>query len=264
MLPTFTQNPSRLRKVAAHLPSITSSLSPFDWLHHPSSLQSRESGLLSGTVPFAFLSGLHALKHSELELLAVPVHLSERSAQQPIYHSDIVVRWDSHFDTWQDLAGAHWAYSTPSSLSSLLAPLFQLGMQEVPFQGFFAPAGSPFAALEQVLHQQADAVAVHSLTLTKILQAHPEWKRHLRVISSLGPFPMAPVVSHQRQDALQKERWKRDLLQLHQTPEGKQALHKAGISHFETAHREQYLPLLTLEKQARKWQSQVILPDESI
>jgi ABC-type phosphate/phosphonate transport system substrate-binding protein len=80
-----------------------------------------------GSVQGGFLCGLLYTQHrNDLEVIAAPVHRGERYHGQNVYFSDIVVRLESDFETFEDLRGTRWAYNEPNSFSGYVAPLAQL------------------------------------------------------------------------------------------------------------------------------------------
>ena len=103
--------------------------------------QERERLFDAGEIQILWLCGLPYVHKADLpanglELLAVPVPASLRHGGRPVYFSDVVVRKESHFQTFADLRGAVWAYNEPRSHSGynvVRAYLSELGEN----QGFF-------------------------------------------------------------------------------------------------------------------------------
>src|SRR5436305_11796693 len=69
-----------------------------------------------GQVDVAFICGLPYVRMTKedpsclVELLAAPVLQGERSQHKPIYFSDVIVRSDSPYKSFDDLRGCVWAY----------------------------------------------------------------------------------------------------------------------------------------------------------
>ena len=76
----------------------------------------------AGQVDIAFMCGLpYATMADSLacpfELLAAPVLLGERYQHRPIYFSDVIVRQESPYTSFDDLEGCTWAYNQLESHS---------------------------------------------------------------------------------------------------------------------------------------------------
>ena len=72
--------------------------------------------LAEGQIQVAFLCGLpytelHDRPGQSVFLLAAPVMQAKRYGGQPIYFTDVIVRADSSFQSFEDLRGASWAYN---------------------------------------------------------------------------------------------------------------------------------------------------------
>src|SRR4051812_21521563 len=69
----------------------------------------------TGRVDVGFLCGLPYVRladspASPVELLVAPVLRGERYRQKPVYFSDVIVRSDSPYSSFDDLGGCTWAY----------------------------------------------------------------------------------------------------------------------------------------------------------
>ena len=132
------------------------------------------------------------------ELLGVaPVFDDPRAAGRPVYFADVITR-AGVAATFAELRGGVWAYNDPCSLSGLyglLGHLQTLGENETFFRKLVA-SGSHRASLELVLSAQADAATVDSNVLRLWLEAEPDLRRRLDVLTSWGPFPVQPLVVH--------------------------------------------------------------------
>jgi phosphonate transport system substrate-binding protein len=79
---------------------------------------------VSGHIDGGFICGLAYTRQAEqhphlLELSATPILQGERYQQKPRYFSDLIVRKESHFTTFQDLQGSRWAYNEKASHSAI-------------------------------------------------------------------------------------------------------------------------------------------------
>jgi len=127
-----------------------------------------------------------------VEAIAAPVLMDPRFGGQPIYSSEVVVRHDSSHRSLDDLRGARWAYNEPSSWSGYWVTLARVGGWRY-FGDVFA-AGSHRRALRMVAGGQVDGSAIDCQVLAVELRDHPELAERVRIIESLGPAPIQPVV----------------------------------------------------------------------
>ncbi len=137
------------------------------------------------------------------ELLGVaPVFSDPRAAGRPVYFADVITRAGSAA-TFADLRGGVWAYNDPCSLSGLyglLGHLQTLGENKTFFRKLVA-SGSHRASLGLVLSGRADAATVDSNVLRLWLEAEPDLRRQLSILTSWGPFPVQPLVVRADLDA---------------------------------------------------------------
>jgi ABC-type phosphate/phosphonate transport system substrate-binding protein len=80
--------------------------------------QERERLFDEGQIQILWLCGLpyvHKadLRENDMELLAVPVPAGSQYCGQPVYFSDVIVREESPFRSFEELRGAVWAYNEP-------------------------------------------------------------------------------------------------------------------------------------------------------
>src|SRR5436305_10875899 len=77
---------------------------------------------VAGQVDVGFICGLPYVRlvdspGTPVELLAAPVLRGERYQNKPVYFSDVIVRSDSPFASFDDLGGCRWASSQRTSHS---------------------------------------------------------------------------------------------------------------------------------------------------
>jgi phosphonate transport system substrate-binding protein len=154
--------------------------------------------LINGELDLAFLCGLPYVRLAKLvEPLAAPVLAGDRYRAQPVYFSDVLVAKDSRFQSFADLRGASWSFNDSDSHSGYLvtlARLLDLGQTDQ-FFGRVVRAGWHQVSIELVAAGRVDASAVDSHVLAVELRNRPELQNRLRVIDSLGPSPIQPVVA---------------------------------------------------------------------
>ena len=159
----------------------------------------------TGEADVGFLCGLPYVQlarqsRSPVELLAAPVLEGERYRGKPIYFSDVIVRADSPYRSFRNLRGRSWAYNDPDSHSGYNVTRYQLvSMGET--NGFFqrvVEAGSHQRSIRMVCSGEVDAAAIDSQVLAVELRDYPDLRERLKVIDTLGPAGIQPVVAASR------------------------------------------------------------------
>ena len=155
-----------------------------------------------GEADIGFLCGLPYVELARqprppVELLAAPLLRGARYGGRPIYFSDVIVRADSPFRFFSDLRGRSWAYNDPDSHSGYNVTRHRLvSMGET--HGFFGrvvEAGSHQRSIRMVCSGEVDAAAIDSLVLAVELRDHLALRAQLKVIDTLGPAGIQPVVA---------------------------------------------------------------------
>lgn len=149
----------------------------------------------------SFLCGLAYIELRRLgepiEPLAAPLLNGSRYAGRPIYYSDVIVHRDSPFHSFADLRGCSWAFNEPYSHSGpgiTCYRLVELG-ECLNYFGRVIQAGWHEHSIRLVHAGKVDASAIDSHVLALTLRDHPELADCLRVIDSLGPSTIQPVVA---------------------------------------------------------------------
>ena len=187
-------------------------------------IPSQFSGSLeAASVDVAFICGLPYVHLREqepaaVELLAAPILCGERYQEQPVYFSDIIVNRESDYRQFSDLAGCRWAFNEEISYSGYWVVAHFLRRQQMGWDFFsqMIQAGSHQKAMRMVQARTADAAAIDSQVLAVELKQHPELTEDLRVIASIGPSPMPPVIAASRLPSSLKRDIRQVLLALHQ------------------------------------------------
>ena len=128
-----------------------------------------------------------------LDLLPVPVPSDSRARGRAVYYADVAVAADSGFHTIADLRGCRWAYNDRNSLSGWFSMVEHIA-PELPheFFGIIRQSGSHLESLHLLHRGEADAAVIDSNALRNYLKNRNGYD--LRIIDSLGPFPIQPVV----------------------------------------------------------------------
>jgi len=198
-------------------------------------------------VDVAFICGLPYVRMSSqdpclVELLVAPVLMGERYLHKPVYFSDVIVRSDSPYTSFDDLGGCVWAYNervSHSGCNLVCYSLLERGKSPDYF-GKTVKSGSHMRSLEMVLEGEADATAIDS-HLSDILRSRDEvLAGRLRVVDVLGPSSIPPVVVSRRLDNELKCRLREALITMHLDSCGAEELRKALIERFVAVEDEDY------------------------
>ena len=161
--------------------------------------------LSSSAVDVAFVCGLPYVELSRggkapLEPLAAPILRGERFGGRAIYFSDVIVHRASRRQSFTDLRGCSWAYNEPHSQSGYGITRYHLVCRGET-NGYFGrvvEAGWHEQALRLVAGNAVDAAAIDCHVLAVALRAQPELAARVRVIDTLGPSTIQPVVASRR------------------------------------------------------------------
>lgn len=165
-----------------------------------------------------------------------------RCAGRPVYFADLVVRREHPARSLSDLRGARWAYNDPCSLSgyfSVLQTLVGMGANASFFSESIA-SGSHDEALRAVREGHADCAAIDSNMLALARVSDPRLERDLRVLESLGPYPVQPIVVSAGVSPELRCELARVLLALHEDERGRRELEQHGILRFVPVSEEDY------------------------
>lgn len=195
--------------------------------------------LSDGSVDVAFLCGLPYVRLRRrragmLRPLAAPVLDEPRSMDQPVYFSDVIVRRDSPARSFADLRGRSWAHNGDDSFSGCLLVryhLLQLGESEA-FFGRVTFSGSHQESIRSVLDGEVDASAIDSQVLGVERLRNPDLQQQLRVVASLGPSTVPPVVATAGLSEEMQSRVREGLCELGAEPESRRILSSGLIKRF--------------------------------
>lgn len=185
---------------------------------------------------------LYTRKTDWLELLAAPVPTPARYQGWPIYFSNIVVPRGSRFETFGDLRGARWLYNDRGSFSGyavLRAHLAALG-ESGAFCGSIAESGGHLRSIKLLAAGLADAAAIDSTVLDLELWRRPALAEQIRIVATLGPHAIPPLVVARRLPAEQKEALRAALLRMHHDLAGRAALADGLFERFAAVQDADY------------------------
>ena len=220
-------------------------------------LEERHRMLDEGRVQVAFICGLpYSQKFDRpdrpVELLVAPAMSPERYRGQPIYFTDVIVRRDSPFRSFADLRGKAWAYNTEESNSGYNMPrdhLLRLG-ETSGFFGRTVASGAHQTSIRMVLEGAVDAAGIDGLVLDMELKLRPELAPQLRIIESIGPYPIPPVVVSSGVAEGLKARLREVFVAMHEDPDGRAILADGLIARFVEVRDTHYDPIRQMVRRA--------------
>ena len=200
-----------------------------------------------GAVDVAFICGFpYVLKHDQpdpvVDVLAAPVMKAPRYGNQPVYFSDLIVREGSGVQRFEDLKGATLVYNEERSNSGYNMPrsfLIERGLTK----GFFGKvirSGSHEESIRMVASGEADASFVDSMVLDYDREKHLGFAGQVRVVMSLGPEAIPPVVVSTKMAPELRQRMGFALTHMHEDAEGRRILDEALLSRFEPIEDAHY------------------------
>lgn len=211
--------------------------------------QERHRLLDAGEIDIGWICSVPYVRNTErgtaaYDLLAAPVHSADRYRGLPVYFSDIVVRDDSRFRTFEDLRGARWGYNEEASFSGYVvakAHLADLGERR--FFGELIDAGSHERAMEMIVAGEIEGAAIDSTVFERQQVLDPASVAPLRIIGSLGPNLAPPLVISKSLDPYLRARIQQAVLAMHFDPAGRASLEEAQISRFANVTDDSYDPI---------------------
>lgn len=174
--------------------------------------------------------------------LAAPVMLHPRYHDRPIYFSDVVVRADTEFQTFDDLRGARWGYNEPHSHSGyhiVRAFLAERGWYRHFFKSVIA-SGDHQTSVAMILEGTLDASAIDSTVLEMLFTLDATIAPRLRIIQTLGPSPMPPLVIGAHIPSILRLRIQSILIQLDKTKQGAELLARTQMSRLTAVQDADY------------------------
>ena len=221
--------------------------------------QERERLFDEGDIQILWLCGLPYVQKADLresapELLAVPVPAGPRYCGKPVYFSDVIVREESPFRSFEELRGAVWAYNEPRSHSGYnVVRAYLSGLGEI--RGFFGEvveSGAHALSLRMILASQVDGAAIDSTVLEWAIAKRPEVSEQIRVIATLGPSPIPPWVISRRVSVNLRSALRALLLSMQSDPRGRGILAQANLDRFVEAQDHDYDPIRIMARKAEQ------------
>jgi len=203
----------------------------------------RERMLDRGQAQIAFICGLlYAWRADQLDLLAAPVMRAARYGDQPVYFSDVVVRSDSAFTSFDSLRGAMWAYNEPDSWSGCVALRAHIAArgETRSYCGRVLESGAHLRSLQMILEGAIDAAAIDSTVLELELARRPALAEQIRIVDSIGPSAFPPAVARREVPDVIKRHLRDALLGMHEHEQGAAILAAGMAARFAAIHDADY------------------------
>jgi phosphonate transport system substrate-binding protein len=164
-----------------------------------------DPALLEGRWDLAFICGLPLVQLRQtqpepFQPIAALVMQAPRYQELPIYFADVIVHQARNSNDFGALANKTFCYNDSGSNSGYRL-IFQYLCQNKkprPFFGQMIQSGSHQASIRWVADGLADCAAIDSTVLAQEFQNFPELMSQVKVIKSIGPSPMPPLVAANR------------------------------------------------------------------
>ncbi|XP_036369043.1 uncharacterized protein LOC115224559 isoform X1 [Octopus sinensis] len=194
-----------------------------------------------GDVDMGFISAPGFLEMLErpnsIELCPVaPVYTHPHGRGRPVIFSDVVVRNElgGDYNEFERLKGHKFTYSHPESTTGYSIMLSELKNHNTD-SSFFADtiqSGSHLNSLHLLLTKRADVATIDSRFLTDFFSQHPHYKKELKVMTTLGPMPVNPLVFRKTLPSDVKKTITKALLEMPQNPTWNQKLQNLHIENM--------------------------------
>jgi phosphonate transport system substrate-binding protein len=194
---------------------------------------------LCDEVDVGFVCGLPYIELTQqgeppVEPLAAPVLEGDRYGGRPICFSDVVVRRDSPFRSFAELRGRSWSYNEPQSQSGYGITRYHL-LRLGETSGFFGKvveAGWHERSLRLVCSGEVDASAIDSQVLAIALRDQHGLAAELRILDSLGPSTIQPIVASRRLSPSLRAELQAVLVEMHQHDRARESLAHGFVERF--------------------------------
>lgn len=174
-----------------------------------------DNPFVNGTADMGFVCApAYKCSRETLDLLPLPLPSDKRARGRAVYFADVTVHADSSIKSFADLRGCSWAYNDRNSLSGWFSMLDHIAPEQ-PHEFFsdLRQSGTHLESLRLLHCGEVDVAAIDSNALIYYLKNKQD--NRLRVIGSLGPFPIQPVVIRSSIDHEIKRLVRKALLDAH-------------------------------------------------
>lgn len=210
-----------------------------------------DPALLEDQLDLAFICGLPFIRHyqaapTQLQAVVAPVMQADRYQNQPVYFADVIVNAASEVRALEQLLGKTFCYNDLGSNSGYHLLWYQLSQRQYS-RDFFSQtvaSGSHQCSIQWVANNTVDCAAIDSTVLEQAIRDNPGLSHQLRIIESIGPCPMPPIVAAQRLGKPFLQQLQAHLL--HPDVDLQLQMHQAGIHRFAIADSQDYQAIVQL------------------
>jgi phosphonate transport system substrate-binding protein len=166
--------------------------------------------------------------------IAAPVLKGRRYGGRPVYFSDVIAHRDSPVASFLDLRGRSWAYNEPLSQSGYGITRYHLVWlgETGGFFGDVIETGFHQESIRLVACGEVDAAAIDSHVLAVAMKQDPSLKDAVKVIDTLGPSTIQPIVASRRLRGELISEIRHILLSLHEDTIVKESLAQGLVKRF--------------------------------
>ncbi|MFQ5854457.1 MAG: phosphate/phosphite/phosphonate ABC transporter substrate-binding protein [Anaerolineae bacterium] len=226
---------------------------PVELLQRPSYFEINEL-LRTGQADVGFICGgafVEGERQGYMELLVVP-----EMGGTTTYQASIIVAAENPYRSFDDLRGQRFAFTDPLSNSGRLYVQYRLAqMGETP-NSYFGETIYTYShdnAVRAVAQGIVDGATVDSLVFDALVRTEPVLGQRLRVVERSRPFGIPPVVVHPDLDPELKAAVQQALLNMHNDPEGREALRVLYVDRFVPADPDAYEDIRRMAAEIRGW-----------
>lgn len=222
---------------------------------HDLSWQERERSLLLGEIQVCWICGLAYVRESKrqdklIELLVAPVRRHPRYHAKPVYYSDVIVRTDTSFHSFEDLRGHSFAYNERGSHSGFNIVRYHLAMRGLDLNFFrrSVESGSHRNSLQMILQRSIGTAAIDSSVLELEVAKDPAISGQIRTVEILGPSPAPPWVVHSSVSADVRKTLSDILLSINDHSKGRRILEAGRMLRFAPVSDHNYDPIREIDR----------------
>lgn len=201
-----------------------------------------QDGALDGGFICGFPYVLLKEKNIHIDLAVAPVMKAARYGNKAVYFSDLIVAKDSPYKTIEDLRGKHFVYNDELSNSGYNMPRAYFLEKNVgkSFFGKISRSGSHEESIRAVANKKADYSFIDSLVLDYEIHIKSKAALAVRVIHSLGPVGVPPLVLSSNLDTSLVKKIKDAFVGMQNDPAGRKILDYGLIKRFDVVSDADY------------------------
>jgi len=165
---------------------------------------------------------------------------------KPVFHSLIIVPFDSKAMSVSDLKGQSFLFTDPDSLSGywyVEKRLVELGEDPKTFFGQVKWSESHDHSILAISQNMAQGASVSSVVYNLMLKKDRSLRDRVRIIEESPPLPSPPVVVRKNMPVKERNLVRNILFHLAETDEGRETLSEIGIEGFVPASNDFYTTL---------------------